>query len=669
MAGQDGGAAYFTDRQLLAVRTTDANVLLIAPAGTGKTQVTAAKYVHVAKAHGAGSVLGITFTKKAGKNLLDRITELAYDGGKPVGWMSGARRSVGTFHAICKRLLREGQQKGLYEGPMTLADEAEQRHYAIQALRERRPEEQHRTVADNKRDPRDLAAMELIGTLEHVKNAGVVPVEGGYAWPSGEPAETPKGAPHPGSRAHGDAVHYESVLHGAGSMDFNDVILYATALVENHRDALLPELKAVLVDEYQDTNDPQERLIRALSRGLHLTCVGDDDQSIFQWRGANVGNIRTFEARYPGSIVVTLDVNYRCPREILEPALRLINNNPDRQKKPVRADKSVPSGTRAVTVHDLTAKYANAGFQGATQLKSSFLPQFTAQVCRDLLRGGVRAGELACLVRTNQEAQNIEAELRNMGVATRITNPNTVSSRPLRHLTAWMRVLENPRDLSAVATLTDSRSGDSVLMDLLDGAKAAGETLATHVAALAEGGKLRQRRLTAFGEAYARYVGLKGRMGPAELAAAIAGDVSSDRSTLTDEVQARHFWKTFAMVSAELEGAVDLDPAIDFLQTQFLSDEGDGEGDDVMEIATAHSMKGRQKRVVVASAFIDGVFPLGGGGRSTKAALAEERNLAYVVMTRAQERLHIVTTSTGAATFLREAGLSVEADGERLATA
>ena len=657
-AGEDEGVeGFFTEQQDLAIRTLDRDVLLLAPAGTGKTQVITAKYVRVARRHGERSVIAITFTKKASSQLGERIREQAdaQAGGRSVGWLRGAGSTIGTFHAIGAKVMREAQRLGLYVGPTTLANEDEQRHYAIEAVRQRRPDEPGRAPGGKGKDPREIAAKELLGISEKIKNLSCVAVEGGYARVDGTPVDPPRGLPAPGSRQHGDAVHLRKVMAEAQAVDFNDVILIATDILERHRESIYPNLKALLVDEYQDTNDPQDRMIDALSRGLHLTCVGDDDQAIFEWRGANVENIRQFGKRRPEAVIITLDVNYRCPREILVPALSLIGKNKDRHAKPLKAGKASTSAS-AIRVHDLSSHYRNASVQNAQALKANFLPRFTAQVCRDIVSGGVAQREVACLVRTNSEADAITVALREMGLQAKVTNPNATSSKQLRRMTAWLRVLENPRDLSAVATLTESRGGDASLMDLADSARLAGVPVADHVRELADGGRLRQARFRAFAEAYASYKGMQERERPSEVVTHVAEAESQDMRGV-ESAQVTHYWRAYTGVMERVENAYDLDAGIEYLQTEFYADEDGEDGEDVIEVVTTHSMKGRQKRVVVISAFINGVFPLG-IGRSSETGLAEERRLAYVAMTRAQEQLHIVSTSNALTTFLTDAGLS-----------
>ena len=654
--GGDALRSFFTANQRTAIETVECNVLLLAPAGTGKTAAVTAKYVLLSRLYGNGSVIAITFTKKAGAELTSRIRNQGEAEGIEDGWLRSCGRTIGTFHKMCLRVLREAKRLGITQEVPTLADENEQRHYAAQAIRVRRPEESVTMVAMGKKNPRDIAANELMAGVERIKNAGYTPVRDGYATPDGVLHKAPAGVPPTGSKAHLDAVVYQEALDGAGAMDFNDMILKATAILIGHRDEVFPNLRAVLVDEYQDTDDPQERMIRVLSQGLHLTCVGDDDQSIYEWRGANINNILTFKDRNPGSIVVTLDVNYRCPQEILTGALNLIERNKRRHAKPVSASRT---SADAIRIHDLAKFHNNSGGLTAKTIKERFLPLHIAAITKEMLDNkGKQAGDIACIVRTNAEAIAVEQAVRQMGIRTKITNPNAMESRSLRRLTAWLKLIENPRDISAVATLTESSTSDPALWDLNAAARGEGRAVARHIRHLGEMAGLKQPRFVAFAKSYAEVVDGAEGMTPIEVVTMVADLETSDARNTPDADRRSHFWKTFGQIVFELEGADDLEPAIDYLQTQhFSEDDATADGEAPMEISTIHSMKGRQKACVIVP-FIDGVFPME-TRRTSSQGLAEERRLAYVAMTRARDELHIVSCSDQPATFLAEAGLRI----------
>mgnify|MGYP001627187248 CR=1 FL=1 len=656
--------AYYTQDQETAIATVDRPVLVVAPAGTGKTTIITSKYQRIVQNHGPKSVVAITFTRKAAKEIRDRVI-LQGDLETPLTKQQARDAFIGTFHAIGSIVLRKAKELKLYNGPTTLATEDDMKVHAGQAMRSV-PGAINETLgrARTKKDS-DRALKSLIDLVDRIKNMGWLPIEEGYRDATDAITPIVPGLPVKGSTNHAMAVAYQDALYASGNLDYNDIILYATSVLEGYRDAIFPQVGFVLVDEYQDTNSAQEKFINALARDIHLTCVGDDDQSIYGWRGAKVENMTTFEARRPDAVRIELVNNYRSTPDILDMAKRIIARNSGRIDKTATAKKEVKPGD-GVEIHDI-AKLPGASKLDVASLKTDFLPKVVSEICLELLNEGALSRDIGIIVRSNAEADAIVNRLNGMHVNARISSPNGVNSNELRHLTAWLRVLTKPSDVSAAAVLTRSHSGDNAFMDVVTAANMAGKPVMEFLAQRAAEGRLRQENFLEAGRQYAAMLDIAAQGDDAAtLNAACELALKVDKK-MRDSHRESHYWTIFVELTNILLDGGKFSDCIEALQQRLTDD--DTYPDDVeppVEVSTVHSMKGRQKPILIVSAFIDGVMPMNTWSAPDKEkALAEERRLAYVAITRARNQLHIITSSSHPSRFAAECGAVDVMMGER----
>jgi DNA helicase-2/ATP-dependent DNA helicase PcrA len=392
--------------QRRAVTTTEGPLLVLAGAGTGKTRVVTVRIAYLlACGVSASAVLAVTFTNKAAREMRERLGAL-------VGRGAAAELTVGTFHAFCARSLREhGAAVGLPPG-FSICDAADQLATVRSALRDL-------SVPGARLEPsRALARISL------QKNR-LVTAEQALADADDDAAVLL-------ARVH---ARYDELLRRGGALDFDDLLLFTRRLLAEHpetRAAFRRRYRHLLVDEYQDTNAVQYEIVHLIGREHRNVCVvGDDDQSIYGWRGADVARILNFEADFPGATVVRLETNYRSTGPILAAANAVIRHNPRRHGKTLRA--AVPGGHSPLVVR-LEDEAEEAEY-----------------VVRDLLarlgRGDVRPGDVGVLYRTQQQPRPLESALRAARVPYVLVGGLSFFDRKeVRDVLAYVRLLCHPDD-------------------------------------------------------------------------------------------------------------------------------------------------------------------------------------------------------------------------------
>ncbi|HUG56028.1 MAG TPA: UvrD-helicase domain-containing protein, partial [Candidatus Limnocylindrales bacterium] len=399
--------------QRAAVTHGSGPLLILAGAGSGKTRVLTHRIAYLLRDLDvpARGILAVTFTNKAAREMRERLERL-------VGAERLAELTVGTFHAFCARLLRrEGRLVGLDPG-FAIYDEADQRSLLRQAMTEAGFAERLFTPAavgsvisaakNELRGPSDLLASPK-GQLDRVAAA---------VW-----------------------RRYDELLRENSAVDFDDLLLLACRLFETSDAALerwQDRYQHILVDEYQDTNRAQYVLLRYLA-GLrrNLAVVGDDDQSVFSWRGADVRNILGFERDYPNAVVVKLEQNYRSTQNILDAAHSVVRNNAARKEKRLWTDRR---GGAAVVVMDAYDEHHEA--------------ELVAREIERLRREGEARGarDVAVLYRTNAQSRVIEDVLRSFGLAYQVVGGvSFYERREVKDVLAYLRLLRNPLDGLALA--------------------------------------------------------------------------------------------------------------------------------------------------------------------------------------------------------------------------
>ncbi|HEV2105966.1 MAG TPA: UvrD-helicase domain-containing protein, partial [Candidatus Eisenbacteria bacterium] len=441
--------------QRAAVEHGEGPVLVIAGAGSGKTRVLTARVAHLlARGVPPGAVLAFTFTNRAAREMRARIE-------RQVG-EAAARVWIGTFHATAVRLLRrEAATLGLPAG-FTIYDRDDQEGVVREVVRALAlPDAAFRTGL-------------VLGRISDAKNALV------------GPEDFARTALTPFERSLAECYRrYQAALTRAGALDFDDLIAEAVRLLRDHPDAAARwgrRFRHVLVDEYQDTNHAQFRLVQALAGGGgadggSVFVVGDDDQSIYGWRGADLANVLDFERAFPGAVTLRLEQNYRSTGNILAAANAVVAHNRARRGKTLWSEREAGAPLAFALCADETEEAARV---------------------RRWLEAGARRGrrlaDCAVLYRTNAQSRALETTLRQAGIAYEIVGGvSFFQRREVKDLLAYLRLLVNPADESAFFRVwnTPRRGLGPAVEAEVRAAIGAGRTPLAALRELAAGGRLR----------------------------------------------------------------------------------------------------------------------------------------------------------------------------------
>ena len=650
--------------QRAAVEQTEGPVLVLAGAGSGKTRVIAHRVVHLLdKGVPPRAILAVTFTNKAAAEMKERIVKLAGDGSR-----SGAQRcrglTVSTFHAFGVRVVREQHARLGLPSKFAIFDSGDQVALVKRLLRDLK-------VHDKKFDvPR------LVSILSRRRMSGAGPIEHGVD----EEYELCGNELLP---------RYELGLRAMGAVDFDDLLLLPLQLFRTVPEVLQAcqnRYRYLLVDEYQDTNDAQFGLLELLA-GVrrNLFVVGDDDQSIYAWRGAQLKNILGFDKKFPGAVEIFLEQNYRSNGNILDAANAVIGLNQGRKAKLLWTDRGRGPNLRVVAApsDEAEAKYV------------------ADEIVRIAYEDKVPLHEMAVLYRTNAQARPLEEALKLGGVRYRVVGGTSLFDRKeVRDLLAYLRAALNPRDevsLLRIVNVPARGIGDQTVARAQELARArnvpvwevfgegatelahAGERIAAFAAVLRKyGPRLGRAGFSAAARELVEEVGLfeEARRGAQSLPAqarrieAIEGVLRQlvefeKRAEQQAAERAVERSRAGSAAPGELVAATDDDDGGDVFAAglpgylaRLALDSKDAAGDDgdCVTLMTLHGAKGLEWRCVFLCGLEEGLMPHSGrgfddaGGSSDGAMnLEEERRLAYVGLTRARERL----TLTRAAERLR----------------
>ncbi len=418
-------------QQRLAVETINGPVLILAGAGTGKTRVITHRIAYlIHKGVAPENILGVTFTNKAAREMKERVARLLPRRPRQEHTSHQPQPTVCTFHSLCVRILRQYIDRLGYKRNFVIYDESEQLGAIKKILA-------NISAKGEKTDP---AA--ILGLLSRFKNGLVAQASSlSASAKSGDTPETGRmPAPlfaDPSVRAMAEHVRkrYESALHACNAVDFDDLILLTLRLFGEHADVLeacRAKYRYVMVDEYQDTNASQFRLVQLLTQAHRNLCVvGDDDQSIYGWRGAEIGNLLDLEKHYPEVKVIKLEQNYRSTNTILTAANALIKNNVRRRAKQLWSQKGQG------------AKIQLRAFADDEEEARSIVEQIEfARLARR-----VPWHDNAILFRTNQQSRPLETALRQAGVRYHLIGGQSFfDRREVRDLLAYLKVFLNPND-------------------------------------------------------------------------------------------------------------------------------------------------------------------------------------------------------------------------------
>jgi DNA helicase-2/ATP-dependent DNA helicase PcrA len=606
-------------RQREAVVHEGGPLVVFAGAGSGKTRVITFRVAHLIAKHDVAPwrILAVTFTNKAAGEMRERLLSLLGE--------QGAAVQVGTFHATCARLLRRhGESVGLTKD-FTIYDDQDQLALVKRVLRD--------LGLDEKRyQPKAMA-----GRINRAKQEVQGPAD----------IDTPDVWSEVVQRVY---ATYEERLQQANALDFGDLIYRTVRALESDeafRDAVIGRFTHVLVDEFQDTNHAQFRLVQLLSEGHRNLCVvGDDDQSIYRWRGADRRNILDFRASFPDATMVKLEQNYRSTQRILRAANAVIARNTDREPKELWTDNEEGAAILVVRTMDERDE-ARLVLRGV----------------RELLAQGQSLSDVAVFYRTHAQSRVIEESLRSANVGYRIVGGMRFYDRAeVKDLLAYLRVMINPADDMSLLRVINTPArgiGKTTVTRLLDSAAEQARTLSDLLEdewILAQFGSAARKRLSAFAGLLSSLRDVAGSGAPlGEIGAALvtqSGYAEMLRHDDTPEADAR-FQNIQELVASmdEFEREHSEATLADFLENVTLhtsADEAAGgalaggrsTAGDRVTLMTVHAAKGLEFPVVMVTGLEEQVFPFKGiDPWEDPDELEEERRLAYVAFTRAKERL------------------------------
>jgi DNA helicase-2/ATP-dependent DNA helicase PcrA len=597
-----------------AVLHVNGPILVLAGAGSGKTRVLTSRIARLIDVEGVDprQILAVTFTNKAAGEMRERIGRLL--GSEPAGMWAG------TFHAIGARMLRAAAPLVQRTPAFTIYD-SDDSLSVVKRLMERHD------ISTKQVSPRTIQAV-----ISDAKNA-LVP-----------PAEFERLAMDPIAKAASQV--YRSLgeaLQLANAADFDDLLVLPVRMLQQHPEKLEQyrrRFRYILVDEYQDTNRAQYQLIKLLGGEHGNVCVvGDDDQSIYGWRGADIRNILDFQKDFPGATVVRLEENYRSTPQILELANVVIRANTSRMGKTLRATR--PGGDRITLVRALDERD-----------EAEFVVEETTKH-RSLSRP---LGDVAVLYRTNAQSRALEESLRRHAIPYRLVGSvRFYDRREIRDLMAYLKLIANPSDDEAFrrAVAVPKRGlGETTIELLAEGSRARGVSMVEGASIDEVVTPLRQAARLALAEFIRLISSLRDRATEAavdellrELVEAIRygdylraeGPESAER---LDNV--RELITGAAEQVADDLGEVGLRPLDHFLQRATLVADIDGLGEDAdaITLMTLHNAKGLEYPMVFITGLEDGLFPLA-KAFDDPPLLEEERRLFYVGITRAERKLFL----------------------------
>ena len=596
-----------------AVLATEGPLLVVAGAGSGKTRVLTYRVAHLLNAIGVkpNEILAITFTNKAAGEMRERLEDLLGPVARAI-WIL-------TFHAACGRILRREAPRLGYRSNFTIYDQADQVRLTKQCLEEL------------ERDPKRFVPRGIHSQISAAKNQLVGPEE--YAQRVASFYDQTVAEVY---------ELYQRRLFASNAVDFDDLLMLTVRVLEHFPEARERWQKAfryILVDEYQDTNHAQYRLLQLLAEKHRNVCaVGDPDQSIYAFRGADIRNILEFERDFGETKTVALEQNYRSTNTILEAANAVISHNRERKPKNLWSELGEGEAVRALEVED---EHAEARFVAA---------EIAARV-----EEGYGGSEIAVFYRTNAQSRVLEDVLVRQGVAYQVIGgPRFYERAEIKDVIAYLQVIDNPYDavsLQRIANRPRRGIGDTTLSKLQAHADAFGISL-WETLAQAEDAGIAAAPLRAVQQFHGELQSLQAgalELGVPELLERVL-DRSGYREALeaerTIESQGRlENLQELVGVAQEYQHTAEEPSLSGFLQEISLySDQDALRGEQsLVTLMTLHNAKGLEFRAVFMIGMEEGIFP---HSRSIEEqGLEEERRLCYVGMTRAQERLTLTHAS------------------------
>ena len=618
-----------------AVEKADGPVLMLAGAGTGKTRALTARIVHLLNTGRArpNEILAVTFTNKAAREMKTRVGTMLGGQIEGVPWL-------GTFHSICVKLLRRHAELAGLKSNFTILDTDDQIRLLKQLIRA--------AGIDDKRWPARMLATIIDGWKNRVLTPDKVPASDASAYNN-------KGVEL--------YAQYQRRLIELNACDFGDLLLHMVTIFQTHEDVLAQYqrwFKFILVDEYQDTNVAQYLWLRLLAQGhKNICCVGDDDQSIYGWRGAEVGNILRFEKDFPGSHVVRLEQNYRSTPHILGAASGVIAGNENRLGKTLWTDKNDGEKVRLIGHWDgeEEARWIGDEIESAQRGTRGMNP--------------ISLDNMAILVRASHQMRAFEDRFLTIGLPYRVIGgPRFYERLEIRDAMAYFRVVVSPDDDLAFERIVNTPKrglGDKAQQTIQVAARSNGVSLVEGAQIAVDQGLIKGKggtELRALVDGIARWnsklhgprieiaeddtvidegiVPLRAEYGPPPISHMELAEVILDESGYTA------YWQNDKTPEApgRLENLKELVKALEqfenlqgFLEhVSLIMDNETEEAGAKVSIMTLHAAKGLEFPMVFLPGWEDGLFPSQRSmDESGIKGLEEERRLAYVGITRAEE--------------------------------
>ena len=600
------------DVQRKAVQAVDGPVLVLAGAGSGKTRVLTRRIAYLLSECGVDprQILAMTFTNKAAGEMRERVEDLLHRSCKTL-W-------IGTFHSLCARLLRAQAERVGLRSSFTIYDTTDQ----LALLR--------RVIADEELSERDFPARLIRTRISQAKNQMV-----------GVDVFAQRASTFREQIIARVFRHYQDALKQNNAVDFDDLLTLSVELIRDHEDVrqtYQTQFTHILIDEYQDTNRPQYLFARYLAEVHQNICVvGDDDQSIYAWRGADIRNILDFESDYPNALVVRLEQNYRSTQVILDAGNALIRNNAGRKGKELWTDRARGEKIRLKRCADEAEE-----------------ARWIAGVARDFKRAHTYR-DMAVLYRTNAQSRALEEGFRRANIPYQIVGDVRFYERKeVKDVLAYLKLVVNPRDsISFWRVINTPRRGIGATSTRRLDEFAMREGLAPYQALAHCIDAIPKRTAHAMQRFYDAIEGFRVDMEtiPAdELAAKIVeetGYLHGFEKLLPEEQMSRraHVAELLTDIQLFVEQSDDVSLEAYLRKVSLVTDVDQWENAaDAITLMTLHSAKGLEFPIVFVTGLEDGLFPIlrpAGDEGNMEDALEEERRLFYVGITRAQDRLFL----------------------------
>jgi DNA helicase-2/ATP-dependent DNA helicase PcrA len=599
------------EQQQQAVTAGLGPILIMAGPGSGKTRVLTHRIAYLIGQMGVRpyNILAVTFTNKAAREMENRVLDLLGESARGV--------TLGTFHAICARILRREAEHLPFNANFVIFDEDDQLNLV------------KRAILDLSIDDKLYRPVAVLNSISNAKNELLLPDE--------YPLQTYRDEVV--KRVY---IAYQQMLLTNNALDFDDLLLYTAFLMEDNvpvRERYAKRYEHVLVDEFQDTNLAQYALLRKLSSyHNNIFAVGDADQSIYRWRGADYRNVLRFEQDYPNSQIILLEQNYRSTQQILDVAMAVIDPNPNRTPKQLFTERS--SGLKVI-LHETYDDRQEAGFIVDT-------------IASLVGRKQVEPGDVAVMYRTNAQSRLLEEAFLHGGLPYRLVGAQRFyGRREVKDILAYMRLVHNPNDepsLVRAINVPPRGVGDKTLQQLRTQAQKSNLTLGRLVLALGKAPDQYKEAfphralsiLAGFGDLLGRWVSQADEPSPLYLMDRILDDTDYHAYIDDGSEEGADRWEN-VMELRRLAAEYQERTVSEFLENVALVSDQDtiDATASVPTLLTLHAAKGLEFPVVFICGLNEGTLPHSRSFDDLE-AMEEERRLLYVGITRAKDRLYLV---------------------------